>query len=75
MYNLLSAKLLICWSVSDDPECLYCTVQDLKYAPCSKYHWLSILGADWLLSVTFSEVPGSNVDDSLDGAYLGPFLN
>ena len=52
MYNLSSTKVLLRWSVSNDciGNCaLHCTVQDLKYAPCSKYHWLSILGADWLL--------------------------
>ena len=36
-----------CWTISH----LYCTVQDLKYALCSKYHWLLISGADWLLDL------------------------
>ena len=79
MYNLSSTKLLL---LLVDTKCaskhkhkhLYCTVQDLKYASCSKYQQVSFheMGC---LSVTFGGAPGSNVDDSLDGDYLGPFMS
>ena len=41
-----------CLSVSEwTHEPLYCSAQDLKNVPCSKYHWLSIPGVDWLLDL------------------------
>ena len=54
---------------------LYCTVQGLKYMRLVA----SIIGC-WFwepigcLSVAFGVAIGSNIADSLDGAYMGPFI-
>ena len=37
------------WTPNLDLDCLYCTIQGLKYEPSGKYHCLSIPGANWLL--------------------------
>ena len=54
----------------------FITVQGLKYAPVSV---ASIIGCrlrepDWVSAVTFGGAPNFDVADSLDGAYLGPFM-
>ena len=55
-------------------EHLYCTVQNLKYVPWGKYHWLLILGVNWMHICYLQWAPGSKLyPHSLDGAYLGPF--
>ena len=79
VYNLSSTKLLL-WVlslvalfilVSDWP--LYCTVQGLKYTPMVislAVRFRELIGC---VSMTFGGASNSNVADSLNGTYLGPF--
>ena len=64
MLLLLTAKLL-----------LYCPV---LYKALNMHLWQVSLAGNFssligLMSMTFGGAPNSNVADSLDGAYLGPF--
>ena len=56
-----------------ESETLVTTVQGLKYAPMASIICCRFPELIGCVFVTFSEAPGSNVADSLDGAYLGPF--
>ena len=54
---------------------MYCTLQGLKYAPAAGI----ICRRSWelirCLSMTFTGAHGSDVANSLDGAYLGQFIS
>ena len=52
---------------------LYCTVKGLEYAPITNMIGCQFHKLIGCVYMTFGGVPNSNVDDSLDDAYLGPF--
>ena len=51
-------------------DSLHCTVHDLKYVPVTSIIDWWLWEPDW----AFTRAPNSDVADSLDGAYLGPFM-
>ena len=88
MYNLLSTKLpaTLVTGLPSSNVIVTGLVTSLVTVPCTVlYKTLnmhpaaSIIGCQFweligCLFLTFSGAPGFNVDDSLDGAYLGPFM-
>ena len=78
MYNLSSAKLLLYWLTTSEslgigPGLSTCTV---LYNTLNMHLVASIIGCQFrelIGCLTFSGAPGSNVDNSLGGAYLGLF--
>ena len=48
-------------------------MQSLTYAPVVSIIDWRFQEPDWASVVTFSAAPNSDVDDSLNGSYLGPF--